>query len=75
MRRNWTGAVRLLARLFGQTGASGPVAELMALFARALNDLGRHLLARFDGRFAALVEAAGASAQHLTLYLLWNRGQ
>lgn len=36
--------------------------ELMALFARSLGDLGRHLTTEYDGRFAAVVDAAGSSA-------------
>ena len=57
------------AALFGQERNDGPVAELMGLFATALNDLGRFLLDRFDGRFAGPVEAAGASAERLVALL------
>jgi hypothetical protein len=39
--------------------------ELMALFAAALNDLGRLVLAQYDGSFAALVEGADHSAARL----------
>ena len=53
------------ARLFGQESCNVPVAELMAHFATALNDLGRYLLQAFEGEFTALVEAAGASAERL----------
>jgi hypothetical protein len=52
------------AELFGQQ-LRPPVDELMALFARSLNDLGSFLLARFDGSFEGLVGAAGASATRL----------
>lgn len=52
------------AEVFGQQ-LRPPVDELMALFARSLNDLGSFLLARFDGSFDALVEVAGASAARL----------
>ena len=52
------------AATFGQE-RDGPAAELMGLFARALNDLGRFLLERYDGRFAGPVEAAGGSAEEL----------
>lgn len=52
------------ARLFGQR-LDPPVDELMQLFARSLNDLGRFLLQRFDGSFDALVSAAGGSAASL----------
>jgi hypothetical protein len=56
------------AATFGQE-RDGPAAELMGLFARALNDLGRFLLARYDGRFAGPVEAAGGSAEELVSLL------
>jgi hypothetical protein len=52
-------------RLFAQDPQNQPVAELMGLFARALNDLGRYVLSNFDGRFSHLVEAAQCSAQRL----------
>ena len=52
-------------RLFGQEPDGGPVDELMALFARALNDLGRFLLERYGGRFAGPVEVAAGSAERL----------
>jgi hypothetical protein len=52
------------AGIFGQD-LHGPAGELMALFANALNDLGRYLLERFDGSFPALVESAGGSAARL----------
>jgi hypothetical protein len=42
-----------------------PARELLALFTRALNDLGRFLLDHFDGGFAAAVSAAGGSAENL----------
>ncbi|MGI8417734.1 MAG: queuosine salvage family protein [Nakamurella sp.] len=38
------------------------VAELMVLFADALNDLGRWLTDRFDGRYSAVPEQAAGSA-------------
>lgn len=56
-------------RIFGQDPENAPIAELMQLFARALNDLGRYLLEQFDGRFTALVEAAGGSAGELVQLL------
>jgi hypothetical protein len=52
------------AEIFGQD-PHGPAGELMALFASALNDLGRYLLERFDGSFTALVESADGSAERL----------
>jgi Potential Queuosine, Q, salvage protein family len=58
------------AALFGQDLAEGPVQELLTLFARALNDLGHFLLERFAGRFTALVDAAGHSAERLVASLV-----
>jgi Queuosine salvage protein len=52
------------AALFGQE-LRPPVDELMALFARSLNDLGRFLLDRFDGSFDVLVAAADRSGVRL----------
>ena len=52
------------ARVFGQP-MRPPVDELMALFARSLNDLGAFLVSHFDGSFAALVNGAGGSAARL----------
>jgi hypothetical protein len=57
------------AELLGQEMGKAPVAELMGLFARALNDLGRLLQERFGGSFTALVEAAGGSAEKLVALL------
>lgn len=51
--------------LFDQENGNAVVAELMSLFAQALNDLGRHVLERWQGRFPGLVEAAGHSAARL----------
>ncbi len=50
-----------IARTLGQD----PRHELMALFARSLNDLGRHVITDHGGRFAAVVDAAGSSAAAL----------
>jgi hypothetical protein len=58
------------AALFGQDPADEPVRELMGHFARSLQDLGRYLLERFGGSPAALVEAAGHSAERLIGLLL-----
>ena len=52
------------ALIFDQP-VDGPAGELMGLFAKALADLGRHVIAEFDGRFTNLVEAAGHSAARL----------
>lgn len=57
------------ARLFGQEPDGGPVDELMALFARALNDLGRFLLEGYGGRFAGPVAEAAGSAERLVQIL------
>ena len=57
-------------RLFGQDPCNVPIAELMQLFAQALNDLGRYLLQRFDGSFMRLLEAADASAERLASLLV-----
>jgi hypothetical protein len=57
------------ARIFGQDLGNAPAAELMGLFARALNDLGALLLARFDGDPARLVESAGHKAEKLIAIL------
>lgn len=53
------------ARIFGQDLGTPLAAELMGLFAKALNDLGALLLARFDGDPAKLVESAGHKAEGL----------
>jgi hypothetical protein len=57
------------SRVFGQEQAGPQAAELMALFARALCDLGRFLTTRFGGRFAGPLEAAGQRAGALVLLL------
>jgi hypothetical protein len=49
---------------------NAPIGELMGLFCRALNDLGRYLLTRFDGSFVGLVEAAERSAERLVALLI-----
>ncbi|MCL4685772.1 hypothetical protein KJ059_13600 [Myxococcota bacterium] len=54
-----------LAETTGQTLTDPDVAELMALFARALNDLGRLLAEHHGGSFEALVADAGGSAERL----------
>ncbi len=53
------------ARIFGQATPDAAVDELMALFARALNDLGELIATRYRGSFAALIEAANHSAEQL----------
>ena len=58
------------AAIFGQDTENEPAYELMGLFARALNDLGRYVLERFDGSYVGLVEAAETSAQRLVQVLV-----
>jgi len=53
------------AKMLGQEVLTEPVAELMELFARALNDLGRLLLMRYGRSFVALIDAAQGSAEQL----------
>jgi hypothetical protein len=55
--------------IFRQVSDGGPVDELMALFAQALNDLGEFLETRFGSRFAGPVEAAQGSAERLVVLL------
>lgn len=57
-------------RIFAQDPNNKPVAELMQLFAKALNDLGVYLQTHFDGSFTALIAAADASAEHLVQLLV-----
>lgn len=51
------------SQIFGQSPDNEPVSELMRLFAKALNNLGSHLLRHFKGSFANMIEAAAASAE------------
>jgi hypothetical protein len=57
------------ARIFRQDLSSPDAAELMSLFARALNDLGRFLGQGYAGRFEGPVEAAGGRAARLVALL------
>jgi len=58
------------ASIFGQAESREPaVAELMALFSRALNDLGRYVTESFGGSFGALVASAAGSAERLVAIL------
>lgn len=52
-------------RLFAQDARNRPIAELMRLIARALNELGAHLQAHYNGSYNGLIAAAGQSAEHL----------
>jgi hypothetical protein len=56
-------------RIFGQSSDDPDVAELMQLFAQALNDLGRYLDG-FDGSFRKLVDSAQGSAERLVSVLV-----
>ncbi len=53
------------AKIFNQDLNNPPIKELMQLFSQALNDLGRYLLEKYDGRFDGLVSAADASVNRL----------
>ena len=55
--------------VFGQDRENETASELMSLFAAALNDLGRLLDKRFEGRFVRLVEEAEESAEKLVRIL------
>jgi len=57
-------------KLFKQNKKNPTIAELMDLFAVALNDLGRYVIENFQGDFAVLVEAAGSSALRLVEILV-----
>jgi hypothetical protein len=56
--------------LFGQDPANPHVQELMGLFAKALNDLGRLLAAKYRSSAIALVEEARGSAERLASLLI-----
>jgi hypothetical protein len=58
------------AHILGQDLEHPAVAELMELYANALNDLGRYLLERYDGSFAGVIEDAGASVDRLVRLLV-----
>jgi hypothetical protein len=60
---------RSAAELFAQP-LTPPLDELMALFARALRDLGEQVSLRAGGSFAGFVEEAGGSAAALVRSLL-----
>jgi hypothetical protein len=56
--------------IFEQDPDNRPIAELMQLFAKALNDLGGYVQQDFNGSFIGLIEAAGASAERLMHLLI-----
>jgi hypothetical protein len=51
--------------IFAQDSENSAAMELMALFAVALNDLGRLLLAKYEGKAGELIQAAAGSAERL----------
>lgn len=51
--------------IFNQDPGNETIQELMGLFARALNDLGRYLLRHFNGSFLQLIKTANHSAETL----------
>jgi putative queuosine salvage protein len=57
------------AALFQQDLSDPAIAELMALFCRAWNDLGEDLITRFGDCFSNCIEAAGHKAAHLVRLL------
>lgn len=57
-------------QIFEQHPDSTPIGELMRLFARALNDLGRYIQQDFGGSFTKLIQAAGTSAERLMQLLI-----
>jgi hypothetical protein len=58
------------AALFGQATENDAIAELMALFAQALRDLGEWLEVEFGGDYAGPAQAARGSAEALVRLLL-----
>jgi len=56
--------------MFEQEPDNRPIGELMRLFAKALNDLGRYVQQDFSGSFTGLIETAGASAECLMQLLI-----
>jgi hypothetical protein len=61
---------RAVSELLGQAPVSGPVTELVELWARALRELGECVQTRTGGSFAGFVEEAGGSAAALVRSLL-----
>ena len=56
-------------RIFGQDPENETVAELMGLFAQALNDLGGYVEEKFDGVFSNLLDEAQHSCERLASIL------
>jgi len=61
------------AELFGQDAANSVITELMSTFAKAWNDLGDDLIARFGSSFSHCIEAADHSAARLVEILAKQR--
>jgi hypothetical protein len=57
-------------RILGQDPDNKTIQELMQLFAAALNELGKYLIANFGGDYIELVRAADASAENLVTLLV-----
>jgi Queuosine salvage protein len=71
----WTARELLLidAREVASTLLQDPEHELMTLFARSLNNLGRHVTDEYGGRFDAVLRVAGDSALRLVeLLASWH---
>lgn len=62
-------SLQTCAAIFEQRLENRVQAELIALFQRALNDLGRWLERRFGGSFISLIDAAQGSAETLATLL------
>ena len=56
-------------RILGQDPGNEIIQELMQLFAAALSELGKYLIANFRGDYIELVKAADASAENLVTLL------
>ena len=61
-------------RIFAQDPNNQPIAALMQHYASALNELGAHLQAHFNGSFSQLITTADASAQRLVELLVKMTG-
>jgi hypothetical protein len=71
----WSAAalIEIDAAEIADTLGQDPEHELMALFAAGLNDLGRHVSAEHQGRFADVLDTAGSSAVALVnLLSAWD---
>ncbi len=57
-------------KILGQDPDNEIIRELMQLFAAALNELGKYLIANFRGDYIELVKAADSSAEHFVSLLV-----